>query len=62
MDIENSGIIVAASETKSDAVVSTPVVLFVALVVAGTLAMVIILRFGPGIAGIRGTARGLLRR
>jgi hypothetical protein len=60
-DIKDSGTIVAADQVSSDAPDSTPVVLFVALVVAGTVAMVVILRFGPGISGVRGMARTILR-
>jgi hypothetical protein len=63
-DIEYNGVVVAAADqVESDAVGSTPVVLFVALVVAaGSVAMVVFLRFGPGISGIRGIARTILRR
>jgi hypothetical protein len=61
-DIEYSGTVVAADQAASDAVSATPVVLVVALVVAGTFAMVVFLHFGPGVSGIRGIARTILRR
>lgn len=62
-DIEDSGTIVAAADqVSSDAVDSTPIVLFVTLVVAGTFALVVILRFGPGISGVRGMVRIIMRR
>jgi hypothetical protein len=61
-DIEYSGTIVASDQVSTnDAVDSTPVVLFVNLV-AGAVALVVILHFGPGIAGIRGMVRTILRR
>jgi hypothetical protein len=57
-DIESSEMIVAASQVESYAVSTTPVVSFVALVVAGVI-MGVILGFGPG---IRGITRGIMRR
>jgi hypothetical protein len=61
-DIEYSGTVVAADQAASDAVSSTPVVVgVVSVIVIGGVAW-IVLHFGPGIDGIRGVVRGLLRR
>jgi hypothetical protein len=55
---QSSGDIAAVGQVSDAA----PAVVTAALVAAGALAVVVFLRFGPGVSGIRGIARGIIRR
>lgn len=61
-DIEYSGVVVAADQVASDAVESTPVIVGVASVILIGGVALLVLHFGPGVSGIRGIARLVLRR
>jgi hypothetical protein len=62
-DVPDSGDMTAVNQVSDAAADSTPVIVTAAIAgIAGSVALVVFLHFGPGISGIRGMVRGIFIR